>query len=221
MYYKDKRVLHIKSTDDMLNILSKKGNSLALFKKGTVVHIYNRMEKSYKYTLEENPGENMATDFNPYVTPEEMLSMGVFEGKYLNDCLLEFPAEWFVKAIALDKLSPQGADITVNLFGIKSRLSLHEWEDYGWIPNSEGHVAKHYPILSDPKMNPDERGWFQWYCRYWMGRRIPEIDRVQINRWKGFKRHVGQIKANCKPGDISCRPKQRQGLLQWAYNPFM
>lgn len=218
MHFKDKRVLTIKSTDDMLKILETKGNALKDFKKGTKITVYNKMEQGYSYVLAENPGENMGEDFKPELTPAEMLSAGVFEGKYLNDCLLEFPKEWFIKAIKKGKLSPEGANSEINLFKIKSRLNLDEWEDYGWIPNPEGNIAKQYPILSNKEKNNDIRGWFQWYCRYWMGRREPEMDEVQIKRWRAFRRHLGQIKANCKPGDLSCRPRQRQGLIQWAYN---
>lgn len=217
MHFKDKRILSIKTVDDMLRILHTKGNPIKEYKKGTKVNVYNKMEDGYSYILSENPGKNMASEFVPELTPAKMLEMGVFEGKYVNDCILEFPKEWFIKAIEKNKLSPEGPNIECNYYKIKSRLSLEEWREYGWIPNEYGNIAKQYPILSDKDINHDIRGWFQWYCRYWMGRRQPEIDIIQIKRWNAFKRHIGQIKANCKPGDTSCRPKQRQALVQFAY----
>lgn len=176
---------------------------LAEFKVGLKIKVSDKMQKNYSYTLAENPGMNFESDFLPEKTPAEMLKLGVFEGKYLNDCVNEFPKEWYENSF--EKLSIEKADITKNCFKIKSRLPLSEWRKREWIwPN-----------------DPDVRGWFQWYCRYYLGRRIPEIDERQIKRWKAFKRHRGQIIKNCKPHDLSCRPRQRQALLQWAYDPFI
>ena len=157
------------------------------------------MQQNYSYFLSEPMGKNFNPLFKPELTPFEMLSLGVFEGKYLNDCQKEFPSSWFLT----EKISPKRPNINCNYFQIKSRQSLQIWQQRGWI------------------IEPDVRGWFQWYCRYYMGRRIPEVDKIQINRWRQFKRHKSQIEKNCIPFDLNCRKKQRQALLQWAYNPFI
>jgi len=207
------------SVDKMLDELKTRGRPLSAFHKGDTIHV-----KNYSYTLEEEPGTNFAADFKPALTPGEILALGAFEGKYLNDCYMEFPAEWFINAAALGKLHPEGPDITANLFQIKSRLGLSVWQTKGWVPPAPGkrrHISEQHPVLSDKNQNPDVQGWFIWYCRYWMGRRISEIDDIQIKRWKAFIRHSGAIKANCLPGDLTCRPRQRQALLQWAHNPYI
>lgn len=169
-----------------------------MHKTGDKITVNDLMQQGYEYVLSEPMGENFSLDFKPYFTPKEMLEYGVFEGKYCNDCKDEFPADWFENAKTSDKANPE-----LNYFGIKSRQSLQIWQEKEWI------------------IGPDPRGWFQWYCRYYMGRRIEDVDQAQIKRWKSFARHAGQIKANCDPGDILCRPKQRQALLQWAYDPFI
>ena len=217
----DARILRIQTPHDMMDILLSKGRPLDSFVKGLTIHVWNKMHKGgYSYVLEEAPGTNLA--FDPYATPGEILAAGAFEGKYLNDCLLEFPAEWFLNALALEKLSPGKGSIEVNQFQILSRLPLSEWKSSGWVPSStSGKNTKGRKILGDPRKNPDERGWFQWYCRYWMGRRLPELDAVQIARWKSFARHAGAVKKNCGVGALTCRPRQRQALLQWAWNPYI
>ncbi len=150
----------------------------------------------YSYVLSEPEGQNFAEDFRPQLTPREMLALGVFGGKYMTDCRDEFPTSWFAAA----KLSPAGKDPSVNYFGIDASLPLVEWQRRGWI-------------------HPDDpRGWFQWYCRYYLGRRVPDEDRRQIVRWKAMQRHVAQVKKNCAVGDLSCRQRQRQALLHWAYD---
>ncbi len=167
-------------------------------KVGTWVEVNDRMQSDYQYKIVEPAGKNFAPEFKPHFTPQEMLELGVFEGKYMNDCRDEFPASWFKDA----KLSDV-ADPSLNCFEIKSRQSLQVWQANGWI------------------IEPDPRGWFQWYCRYYQGRRFPEVDVAQIKRWKAFSRHAGQIRANCDPGNLLCRPRQRQALLQWSYDPFI
>ncbi len=161
--------------------------------------VNDKMQQGYQYQYSVPMGQNFHPDFHPQLTPKEMLHLGVFEGHYLNDCQAEFPEDWFTGA----KLSPQRPDIQKNYFQIKSRFSLQEWRQHGWI------------------REPDPRGWFQWYCRYYMGRRIPELDEWQIKRWQAFRRHLIQVQKNCPPMDLTCRRRQRQALLQWAYNPFI
>lgn len=164
-----------------------------------LISVCDKMQSGYTYELTEPVGENFSPLFKPELTPQQMLELGVFEGHYLNDCQNEFPHEWFVNA----KLSLETPDVNCNCFKVKSRQSLQEWQRKNWI------------------IGPDVRGWFQWYCRYYMGRRIPFIDEVQIKRWRAFYRHVAQLKKNCALADFACRPRQRQAVLQWAYNPFI
>jgi hypothetical protein len=210
----------------MLSHLDRQGRPLAAFQKGDRIRGSTGMSlrSGYTYVLDAEPG-SLPVDFRPELTPGEMLMLGVFEGRYLNDCIAEFPAEWFVGALHYGRLAPEGADAErCNLFKIKSRQPLPVWGQNGWAPTlaGRGRTTDHYHgLLGDPNRNPDERGWFQWYCRFWMGRRIPDLDTVQINRWRAFRRHAGAIRANCKPHDLSCRPRERQALLQWAYDPFI
>ncbi len=223
------------------------GKPLAAFRAGITVHGGGKMSllRGYKYTLEANPGEGFDPRFKPALSPAEMLFMGVFEGKYLNDCTDEFPQEWFLMAGAAGRLSPDKRDVGVNYFGVDSRQPLSVWRTNGWVPRPParggartelshgesgvpsprgkrgGKDSKGRDILADREANPDERGWFQWYCRYWLGRRMPELDSVQIGRWRSFARHAGAIRHGCSRGALSCRPRERQALLQWAYNPFI
>jgi hypothetical protein len=162
------------------------------------VVVSDRMQTNYRYELSAPTGEDFAENFKPQYSPREMLAMGIFEGRYLNDCMAEYPRDWFENA----KISRE-ADPEVNYFGIKSRQSLSVWREKGWI------------------YEPDPRGWFQWYCRYYRGRRLNDVDKIQIARWKGFARHAGQVRANCYPGDVFCRPRQRQALLQWSHDPLI
>lgn len=159
------------------------------------VIVNDRMQKNYRYEISEPVGKNFDTRFRPDLSPKEMLALGVFGGKYMTDCTKEFPKSWFQKA----KLSPQKYDKNINYFKIKASQPLSVWRKNGWI-----HAD-------------DPRGWFQWYCRYYMGRRHPDDER-QIRRWINMKRHIIWLRGACRIGDIFCRPRQRQALLHWAYD---
>lgn len=153
------------------------------------------MQQGYAYFLTEPVGKNFHAEFNPGLTPKEMLRMGVFGGKYMTDCVKEFPEDWFTEA----RLCHEVHDPHLNFFGVNASQPLSVWREKGWI-----HAD-------------DPRGWFQWYCRYYMGRRCYD-DMRQIKRWKAMKRHVAQIRKNCLSGDLNCRKRQRQALLNWAYD---
>jgi len=162
-------------------------------KKKIVVN--DRMQQNYTYWPASPVGKKFHPDFRPQLTPQQMLELGVFGGKYMTDCRQEFPAAWFRKA----KLCPERHDPALNYFGVNASKPLSYWKQKGWI----------HP--------EDPRGWFQWYCRYYLGRRGPD-DARQIRRWKAMTRHIAQIKKHCRKGDVKCRRRQRQALLHWAYD---
>ncbi len=165
--------------------------------KSITVVVKDSMQDGYTYIRSEPEGKNFDPEFTPDLSPKEMLELGIFDGFYGdNSYLKEFPKSWSLRAkLAKDKPDPQ-----LNYFGIHASQSLSIWQKNGWI------------------YTDDPRGWFQWYCRYYMGRRIPHEDMRQIKRWKAIRRHIGQIRNNCRPGDVHCRPRQRQALLHWAYD---
>lgn len=148
----------------------------------------------YSYDLVAPMGGSFDATFQPELTPMEMLCLGVFSGCYFPSVPEEFPVDWFMGA----KVSTV-PDASLNFFRVAASQPLEVWQRKGWI----------HP--------EDPLGWFQWYCRYYMGRRM-EDDERQIKRWRAIRRHVSQIKANCQPGDMACRPRQRQALLHWAYD---
>lgn len=162
----------------------------------TIVIVSDKMQQAYRYACVAPAGRDFDPGFQPELTPKQMLELGVFCGKYMTDTRGEFPQSWFVRA----KLSLEKRDCSLNFFGVDASQPLSVWREKGWI-------------------HPDDpRGWFQWYCRYFMDRRLPEEDLRQIKRWKAIRRHIRQIQLWCEPGDLLCRRRQRQALLHWAYD---
>ena len=159
------------------------------------VVVDDQMQQGYIYWRTEPVGRNVDAGFTPELTPKQMLALGVFGGKYMTDCRKEFPASWFAGAA----LCAARHDPRLNCFGVNASQSLAVWRRKGWIHRQ------------------DPRGWFQWYCRYYQGRRSAD-DARQIRRWRAIARHVAAIRHNCEPGDLECRRRQRQAVLHWAYD---
>lgn len=160
------------------------------------ITVSDKMQQDYQYTLTAPLGGDFDSRFKPDLTPKEMLALGVFGGKYMTDCRDELPKDWFVDA----KLCAEKYDISLNYFKVRASQPLSVWRAKGWLHKD------------------DPRGWFQWYCRYFMGRRLETEDNRQIKRWLAIQRHIAQLRNNCRPGDVFCRPRQRQALLHWAYD---
>ncbi len=142
--------------------------------KAKKVVVRDKIQNDYAYCLTEPAGKNFDRRFKPELTPKEMLSLGVFGGRYMRDCKKEFPKNWFTKAKFHPDNKP-GHDKKLNFFEVDASQPLKIWQKKGWI----------HP--------QDPRGWFQWYCRYYMGRRSDD-DEKQIKRWVAIKRHAAQIK---------------------------
>lgn len=159
------------------------------------IKVNDTMQHGYVYTLTEPEGRSFAPAFEPELTPKEMLALGIFGGKYMTDCRDEFPKHWFKNA----KLCAERHDPELNFFAVNASQPLAVWQAKGWI------------------YHEDPRGWFQWYCRYFRGRRCPD-DARQIRRWRAVRRHIAQLQKHCRRGDWTCRPRQRQALLHWAYD---
>jgi hypothetical protein len=158
-------------------------------------------QRNYRYRLVAPVGKRFDPSFHPELTPKEMLQIGVFGGAYFDgvDGLIpsDLPKSWFTGV----KLSPDGKKhAELNFFRINASQPLSVWRAKGWIYKDDPH------------------GWFQWYCRYYLGRRIPDEDQRQIKRWKAIRRHIMQIKKHCMAGDLDCHRKQRQAVLHWAYD---
>lgn len=166
--------------------------------RGKKIRVRDRMQQGYQYVCTEPEGKHFDPRFKPELTPKQMLALGVFGGVYMRDCTKEFPKEWFTKA-KFQKKGIYTHDPRINLFGVNASQPLSVWRKKGWIHKD------------------DPRGWFQWYCRYYLGRRGPDDER-QIKRWAAISRHSAQIRKHCRVGDLSCRAKQRQAVLHWAYD---
>lgn len=159
------------------------------------ITVNDLMQQGYEYFLTKPMGQEFGHGFRPELTPKQMLRLGIFGGKYMTDCGKEFPKDWFAKA----RLCPHRHDPQLNFFRVNASQPLSVWRRKGWI------------------YHEDPRGWFQWYCRYYLGRRCQDDER-QIKRWRAVRRHLAQVKKNCPCGDPSCRPRQKQALLHWAYD---
>jgi len=166
-----------------------------------IVVYSDNFQQKYRYELVAPVGKKFDPGFKPELTPSAMLKLGIFGGAYFDgvDGLRpsDIPKSWFRGV----KFSPDGKKHgALNYFGVSASQPLSVWKQHGWIYKDDPH------------------GWFQWYCRYYRGRRLADEDARQIRRWKAIRRHIMQIKKHCKIGDYDCHRKQRQAVLHWAYD---
>jgi len=161
-----------------------------------------------------------APTFRPVFEPSQVIRQGAFGGTYwrpivsgvtgeaIKDAWKEFPDDWFkgVPAKLLTASWPR-YDAAVNRYGVKCGGSLDMWESSGWISNI------------------DPYGWFQWYCRFFLGRRSSD-DARQIQRWNSVAGPGGRFKnqligrcarASTTHDDATISPVIRQSLLHWGY----
>tara|TARA_B100001057_G_scaffold219295_1_gene219604 strand:- start:129 stop:749 length:621 start_codon:yes stop_codon:yes gene_type:complete len=160
-------------------------------------------------------------EFKPNLTPKQVLQSGSFGGTYFRDIhsnvtkknykgkevIKEFPKHWFNGLDIDTMITSQNYDKKLNKYGVKCGSSLEAWEGSGWIDKQ------------------DPYGWFQWYCRFYRGRRTDD-DKRQIDRWlklagpKGrFKNRLLNMikKKGVSKNDFTVSPVIRQVLLHWAY----
>ena len=152
-------------------------------------------------------------DFGANKMPVEIIREDAFGGTYFRDIYSGVTGEWYKK---LWKKFDQLKDIdqkfycsdyydrSINRYSVKCRTSLRFWENKGCINET------------------DPYSWFQWYFRYWLGRRLKD-NKKQIDRWKGIvSRFRGKLvemikDAGSKFDDYSISPKIRKILLHWGY----
>ena len=152
-------------------------------------------------------------DFGANKTPVEVIREGAFGRTYFRDIYSSINEKSYKRSWKeFDQLKnidqrfycSDNYDVSINKYGIKCGKSLRFWENNGWIN----------------KIDP--YGWFQWYFRYWLGRRSKD-DKRQINRSKKIvSRFRGKLvkmikDAGSKFDDYSISPKIRQMLLHWGY----
>ena len=152
-------------------------------------------------------------DFGANKTPIEVITEGAFRGTYFRDIYSGINGKWYktswkefdqLKDIDQKCYCSSYYDASFNKYNVKCGTSLRSWENKGWIN----------------EINP--YGWFQWYFRYWLGRRSGDDER-QINRRKKtvsrFRvKLVKMIKdAGGKFDEYSISRKIRQILLHWGY----
>jgi len=159
-------------------------------------------------------------EFKPNLTPKEVLQKGSFGGtyfrpiyssvtkqKYGKEVWQELPKDWLEGLNIKNQVSSSFYDNSRNKYKVKCGASLEEWENSGWMDKQ------------------DPYGWFQWFCRFYQGRRT-EDDERQIGRWARCAGETGRwknnliskiVKAGCAWDNYAVSPVVRQTLQHWAY----
>ncbi|CAK9036663.1 Putative tatC-like protein ycf43 [Durusdinium trenchii] len=158
----------------------------------------------------------LISSFRPSLTPKEVLHLGAFGAP------TELPKSWLkgldIRWLVTGKITMSpGCDVACGSDGT----------------NEDDATVNHYGVKCGNTLEETEHaryGWFQWYCRFFQGRRS-EDDPRQIKRWLKICGPTGRWKGNLiakcvkanrayndpKAGQDHVSPVVRQSLLHWAY----
>ena len=227
------------STHSIFDEISIQGKEIEWYVPGRVIKVNDFLQQNYTYVLTATYGrldelvapneDPVVTEyFRPDLTPKYLLDQGVFGGGYCNDCIFELPKEWLLHPTdihLLNSLNPEKCpDPELNKFKVMADLKDSVVPIY-LTETGKGVLANRSLKKDEAPCDPDIRGWFQWYMRYFLGRRLSIVDEIQKKRWilmQDMKQTIiDRVNDGIFYGSIEAgSAEERQKMLEWAMDPL-